>query len=70
MNVFLSVAEETPVLEKVWNLVDWVITSFDLSVGASIAANFIGAALCILLPLLLGSLSPAILISTDRKSVV
>ena len=64
MNVFLSVAEETPVLEKVWNLVDWVITSFDLSVGASIAANFIGAALCILLPLLLGSLSPAILIST------
>ncbi len=63
MNVFLSVAEETPVIKKVWNLVDWMITSFDLSVGASIAVNIIGAALCILLPLLLGSLSPAILIS-------
>lgn len=63
MNVFLTVAEETPVIEKVWNLVDWVITNFDLSVGGSIAANIVGAFLCIAVPYLLGSISPAILIS-------
>ncbi len=64
MNVFLSVAEETPVIEKVWNLVDWVITKFGLSMGGSIAANIVGAMLCIVVPYLLGSISPAILIST------
>lgn len=64
MNVFLSVAEEMPVIEKVWNLVDWVITKFGLSVGGSIAANIVGAVLCIVVPYLLGSISPAILIST------
>ncbi len=63
MNVFLTAAGETPVIEKVWNLVDWVITSFELSIGASIAANIIGAALCIAIPYLLGSISPAILVS-------
>lgn len=64
MNVFLTVAEETPVIEKVWNLVDWVITNFNLSVNGSIAANIVGAFLCIAVPYLLGSISPAILIST------
>ena len=64
MKVFLSVAEETPVIEKVWNLVDWVITKFGLSVGGSIATNIVGAMLCIAVPYLLGSISPAILIST------
>ena len=64
MNVFLTVAQETPVIEKVWNLVDWVITKFGLSVSGSIAANILGALLCIAIPYLLGSISPAILIST------
>ena len=63
MNVFLTVAEETPVIEKVWNLVDWVITNFGLSVEGSIAANIVGAFLCIAVPYLLGSISPAILLS-------
>lgn len=63
MNVFLTVAEETPVIQKVWNLVDWVITHFNLPVNASIAANIAGAFLCIVGPYLLGSISPAILIS-------
>ena len=63
MNVFLSTAGETPVVEKVWNLVDWVITKLGLSVEGSIAANILGAILCIAVPYLLGSISPAILIS-------
>ena len=63
MNVFLTVAEETPVIQKMWNLVDWIITHFNLPVNASIAANIVGAFLCIAVPYLLGSISPAILIS-------
>jgi glycerol-3-phosphate acyltransferase PlsY len=63
MNVFLSTAGEPPVVEKVWNLVDWVIKKLGLSVEGSIAANILGAMLCIAVPYLLGSISPAILIS-------
>ena len=64
MNVLLSAAGETPVMEKVWNLVDWFITEYGLSVEGSIVANILGALLCIAVPYLLGSISPAILIST------
>ena len=64
MNVFLTVTEETPVIEKVWNLVDWAITRFGLSVNESVAANILGAMLCVVIAYLLGSISPAILIST------
>lgn len=64
MKFFLTAAGETPVIEKVWNLVDWIITKFGLSVEGSIAANIIGALLCIAVPYLLGSISPAILVST------
>lgn len=64
MNVFLSAAEQTPIVTKVWNLVDWVITTAHLSTEGSIAANIIGAMLCIVIPYLLGSISPAVLIST------
>ena len=74
MSVFLTVAEETPILQKVWNMVDWMITAVDFSVGASIAVNIVGALLCIVVPYLLGSISPAILIScrvlgTDIRTV-
>ena len=74
MNVFLTVAGEAPVIEKVWNLVDWAITKFGLPVNASIAANIAGALLCIVVPYLLGSISPAIIISqrvcgTDIRTV-
>ena len=63
MNVFLTAAQEVPVIQKFWNIVDWVITSFDLSVNAAIVTNIVGAFLCIIVPYLLGSISPAILIS-------
>ena len=63
MNVFLTVAEETPVIQKVWNLVDWVITNFNLSINGSIVANIVGALFCIAVPYLLGSISPAIILS-------
>ena len=74
MNVFLTAAGETPVITKFWNVVDWVITHFGLSVEGSIAANIVGAILCIAIPYLLGSISPAILISrrvcgTDIRTV-
>lgn len=62
MNVFLTAAGEAPVITKFWNLVDWFITNFELSVGGSIAANIVGAILCIAIPYLMGSISPAILI--------
>ena len=52
MSVFLTVAEETPVIQKMWNLVDWFITHFDLSVNASIVANILGAVFCIAVPVL------------------
>ncbi len=63
MNVFLTAATDAPVIQKFWNLVDWVITHFELSVNAAVAANIAGAFLCIAVPYLLGSISPAILIS-------
>ena len=63
MSVFLTAAQEVPVIQKFENIVDWVITHFDFSVNAAIAANIVGAFLCIVVPYLLGSISPAILIS-------
>lgn len=63
MSVFLTVAEETPVIQKFWNLVDWIILQFHLPVNASIAVNILGAFVCIVVAYLLGSISPAILIS-------
>jgi glycerol-3-phosphate acyltransferase PlsY len=63
MNVFLTAAQEVPVIQKFWNVVDWAITHFDFSVDAAIVANIVGAFLCIIVPYLLGSISPAILIS-------
>ena len=63
MNVFLTAAQDVPVLQKFWNLVDWVIMHFDVSINVAIAANIAGAFLCIIVPYLLGSISPAILIS-------
>ena len=74
MNVFSTVAEEAPVIKKVWNVVDWFITNFKLSVGASVVAIILGAMLCMAIPYLLGSISPAILISrrvcgTDIRTV-
>ena len=62
MNMFLT-AQEVPTITKVWNVVDWVIATLGLSIDASILVNILGALLCMIVPYLLGSLSPAILIS-------
>ena len=74
MSVFLTAAQEAPVIQRVWNLVDWIIFKFDLSVHAIAAASIIGAVLCMAVPYFLGSISPAILISrrvcgTDIRTV-
>ena len=55
MNMFLTAAPDVSV---VWNLVDWLVVEFNLSITI-----VIGAALCMVVPYLLGSISPAILIS-------
>lgn len=74
MNMFLTAAQEVPVVEKVWNLVDWIVVQFNLPINAVAIASILGAALCMAVPYLLGSLSPAILISrricgTDIRTV-
>ena len=74
MNLFLTAAQDVPVIEKVWNLVDWIIFKCNLSVDAIAVATLLGAALCMAVPYLMGSISPAILISrhvcgTDVRTV-
>ena len=74
MSVFLTAAQDVPVIEKVWNLIDWMIVECNLPVGAIAAASVLGAALCMVIPYLFGSISPAILISqrvcgTDIRTV-
>lgn len=72
--MFLTAAQEVPVVEKVWNLVDWIVVQFNLPINAVAIASILGAALCMAVPYLLGSISPAILISrcicgTDIRTV-
>ena len=74
MNMFLTTAQEVPVVEKVWNLVDWIVVQFNLPINAIAIVSILGAALCMAVPYLLGSISPAILIScricgTDIRTV-
>ena len=74
MNVFLTAVQEVPVVEKVWNLVDWIIVELNLSINSVAVASILGAAICMVVPYLLGSISPAILIScrvcgTDVRTV-
>ena len=74
MNLFLTAAQDVPVIEKVWNLVDWIIFKCNLSVEAIAVATLLGAALCMAVPYLMGSISPAILISrhvcgTDVRTI-
>ena len=60
----LTAAVESTVIEKAWCLVDEVIRSLGTQdVNAAFAINIIGAVLCMVLPYLLGSINPAILIS-------
>lgn len=63
MNLFLTATTEVPAIEKTWNLVDWIIIHFELSMNASIAVNIIGAFFCIIVSYLMGSISPAVLLS-------
>lgn len=74
MSVFLAAAQEVPVIEEIWNLVDWIIVEPNFPVGAVAVASIVGALLCMIIPYLLGSISPAILISkrvcgTDVRTV-
>ena len=61
--MFLTAAPNVPVIKKVWNLVDWIVVQLNLSIDAIAVVSILGAALCMAIPYLLGSISPAILIS-------
>ena len=63
MSMFLTAAPNVPVIKKVWNLVDWIVVQLNLSIDAIAVVSILGAALCMAIPYLLGSISPAILIS-------
>ena len=63
MSMFLTAAPNVPVIKKVWNLVDWIVVQLNLSIDAIAVVSILGAALCMAVPYLLGSISPAILIS-------
>ncbi|MBQ8309669.1 MAG: glycerol-3-phosphate 1-O-acyltransferase PlsY [Clostridia bacterium] len=57
-------ATEPIEFEKAWNLVDQIIQStYPNDLGVASVVNIIGALLCMILPYLLGSINPAILIS-------
>ena len=65
--VFLNTAVETPVIEVPWDLRYWLIRHFSLT-GNQQALVFFGAALlCIVIPYLLGSINPAIIISKEFR---
>lgn len=60
----LSAATEQIEFSKAWNLVDWIIhTYFSNDFSGAAAVNLVGALMCMVLPYLLGSINPAILIS-------
>ena len=62
--VHLLTAAETELPEKFWNLVDWLsVTYFSENIAVVGTLNIVGALLCMLIPYLLGSINPAILLS-------
>lgn len=46
-----------------WNLVDWLSIQFSLTESKASWVTIVGALLCIIIPYLLGSINPAVLIS-------
>ncbi len=56
-------AIEESLSQNYWNLVDWLRESFSLDINAYRWMFLGGALLCIVLPYLIGSINPAILIS-------
>ncbi len=62
LSVWLT-AESENIIQKGWNLVDWIIVKSGVSETPSLWINFAGALLCMIIPYLLGSINPAILLS-------
>ena len=60
-NAAQSTGEATTV--RVWNLVEWLILEKGVSGAGAMALYVIGALLCMVLPYLLGSINPAVIIS-------
>lgn len=62
MNISLM-ATETVVTQEYWNLVYWLTGKYSLTGNSAALMLLGGALLCIVLPYLLGSINPAIMIS-------
>lgn len=66
MNFLLTAAESTEPIEpikRLWNLCDWLIVRYALPEQTAAILTLVAGLLCILLPYLIGSINPAILIS-------
>ena len=59
----MTASAEPIVVQRYWNLVDLLIRWLDLTGTASALVHLCGALICIIVPYLLGSINPAILIS-------
>ena len=59
----MTASAEPIVVQRYWNLVDLLIRWLDLTGTASALMHLCGALICIIVPYLLGSINPAILIS-------
>ena len=59
----MTASAEPIVIQRYWNLVDLLIRWLDLEGTASALVHLCGALICIIVPYLLGSINPAILIS-------
>ena len=65
--VFLNTAAETPVIEIPWDLRYWLIQQLSLSENQTALVVLGAALLCIVIPYLLGSINPAIIISKEFR---
>ncbi len=63
MKLLFAAAEPSEPIRRLWNLCDWLIVRLSLDENAAAVLCLIAGILCIVLPYLLGSINPAIMIS-------
>ena len=63
MKLLFATAEPSEPIKRLWNLCDWLIARLSLGEKDAAILSLIAGVLCIVLPYLLGSINPAIMIS-------
>ena len=66
---FLTAVEEIPVIQKTWNLTDWLIVQLNADPVFSVVLNVLGALLCMLVPYLMGSINTAVILTKKMHGV-